>query len=139
MILLRNSTENDLTAVTGLWAECGLVVPWNSSESDFNLALSCPSSAILVLEDNQQIVATVMVGLDGHRGWFYLLAVKPEFQKMGLGRQIVEAGEDWLKERGCPKAMLMVRNTNGKVIDFYKQLGYKMDEVTVFGKRFDGN
>ena len=139
MILLRNSTENDLAAVTALWAECGLVVPWNNPEGDFNLALASPSSAILVLEDNQQIVATVMVGLDGHRGWFYYLAVKPEFQKAGLGRQIVEAGEDWLKERSCPKAMLMVRHANSKVIDFYKQLGYKMHEVSVFGKRFDGN
>lgn len=139
MILLRNSTENDLADVTGLWDECGLVVPWNNPEADFILALSSPSSAILVLEDNQQIVATVMVGLDGHRGWFYFLAVKPEFQKTGLGRQIIEAGEDWLKERGCPKAMLMVRHTNNQVIDFYKQLGYKMDEVSVFGKRLDGN
>ena len=87
MVLLRNSTENDLANVTSLWGECGLVVPWNDPEDDFSRTLSSPSSAILVLEDNQQIVATVMVGLDGHRGWFYFLAVKPEFQKTGLGRQ----------------------------------------------------
>ncbi len=139
MILIRNSTENDLVNVIGLWGECGLVVPWNNPETDFNLAMSSTSSTILVLERDKQIVATVMVGLDGHRGWFYFLAVKPEFQKMGLGRQIVEAGEDWLKERGCPKAMLMVHHSNSRVMNFYKQLGYKMEEVSVFGKRFDWN
>jgi len=78
----------------------------------------------------------VMVGFDGHRGWFYYLGIRPEHQNSGNGSALVAAAEDWLEAQGAPKAMLMVRHSNKKVIDFYKRIGYNVEEAYVLGKRF---
>lgn len=75
-----------------------------------------------------------MVGHDGHRGWVYYLAVAPELQGTGAGREMMSHVEKWLAERGVPKAMLMVRETNQKVVGFYESLGYKVEETIVMSR-----
>jgi ribosomal protein S18 acetylase RimI-like enzyme len=79
-----------------------------------------------------------MVGHDGHRGWLYYLGVDPARQKSGRGRPLGAAAEAWVKDRGVPKAMLMVRPENGKVRAFYAALGYEEQERIVFARLLDG-
>ena len=79
-----------------------------------------------------------MVGHDGHRGWFYYLAVDPDRQGSGFGRAITAAAEAWLRERGIAKAQLMVRPGNEQVRAFYQALGYGEQERIVFAKWLDG-
>jgi ribosomal protein S18 acetylase RimI-like enzyme len=40
---------------------------------------------------------------------------------------------------GCPKINLQVRSTNGGVIEFYKRLGYNIDDVASLGKRLESD
>ena len=86
----------------------------------------------------ERVVATVMVGHDGHRGVLYYLAVDPVFQKQGLGKAAVTAAESWLKQRGVWKVNLMVRSENEKAGRFYEHMGYEINPVVSFGKRLDG-
>jgi ribosomal protein S18 acetylase RimI-like enzyme len=65
-----------------------------------------------------------MVGHDGHRGTMYYVSVAPSERGRGYGRQLVEAAEAWLRERGVWKANLLVREGNEAVLGFYDQLGY---------------
>ncbi len=81
------------------------------------------------------MVATVMVGYDGHRGWINYLAVAPNLQRQGVGRQLMAAAESRLRERGCPKINLQVRRSNRGVIAFYERLGFSEDDVVSLGKR----
>jgi ribosomal protein S18 acetylase RimI-like enzyme len=83
------------------------------------------------------VVATAMLGYDGHRGWVYYLGVDPEHQKGGLGRAIMERAEELLRAEGCPKINLQVRTSNEGVIAFYKRLGYALDDVVGMGKRLE--
>ena len=78
-----------------------------------------------------------MVGHDGHRGWVYYLAVQNTEQRKGLGRQPMQACEEWVRERGVPKVLLMVRPANHSVISFYESLGYEDGEVVVLGRFLD--
>ena len=71
---------------------------------------------------DNRVVATVMGGYDGHRGWIYYLAVDPAYQKMGLGRQIMEAIEQKILATGCPKVNLQIRADNNTVVEFYKNI-----------------
>jgi ribosomal protein S18 acetylase RimI-like enzyme len=84
------------------------------------------------------IVGAVMVGHDGHRGWFYYLGIDPAMQGRGYGRLITEAGERWLAARGVAKVMLMVRPDNAAVHAFYQSLGYFDQPRTIFAKWLDG-
>jgi ribosomal protein S18 acetylase RimI-like enzyme len=113
----------DEAAVTALWRECGLTVPYNDPSVDFRFALGKFNSDVLVTED---LSGAVMVGHDGHRGWLYYLAVAPARQRQGLGRMLVTAAEQWLTERGVPKVHLMVRETNTVVAAFYQRLGFDL-------------
>ena len=76
-----------------------------------------------------------MVGVDGHRGWIYYLAVDPQAQGRGHGEQMLTAGEQWLARHGARKVQLMVRNTN-PVGDFYLHHGYTDQQTLVYGKWF---
>jgi ribosomal protein S18 acetylase RimI-like enzyme len=136
MMSIRPANLEDQEAVIKIWVACDLVKPQNDPAQDFLLALKTITSDILVLEGDGGIVGAVMVGFDGHRGWYYYLGVEPELQSVGNGRLLIEAAEKWLQNQGAPKGMLMVRNSNSKVIGFYKKLGYNLEEISVLGKRF---
>lgn len=84
-----------------------------------------------------EIVASIMAGYEGHRGWLNYLAVAPERQRRGYGRAMVAEAERLLKDAGCPKINLLVRATNRAAVDFYRKLGYTVDEVACMGKRLE--
>ena len=132
---IREAVIGDQDQVISIWKLCELVKPQNDPVLDYQLALETKDSAVLVLETENSLIGSVVVGFDGHRGWYYYLGITPDHQSAGNGRLLVEAAENWLISRGAPKAMLMVRNSNSKVIGFYEKLGYSVEETSVLGKR----
>lgn len=133
-LAIRPFADGDREAVVALWDACGLLVPWNDPRADIALALSKPNAAILVGTEDARLVASVMVGHDGHRGWIYYLAVDPAQQGRGHGAAMVAAAERWLADAGMPKAQLLVRETNRRVMAFYERLGYAASPVTMMQK-----
>lgn len=122
---LREATEADIGALAALWQACGLTVWYNDPAADAAAFLAARQhAAILVLEQDGQLVGSVSVCHDSHRGWVYYLAVDPKAQKGGLGRRLMRAAEDWLRQRRIQKLNIMVRPTNKGVIEFYRRLGY---------------
>lgn len=111
---IRELEPDDEAAVVALWRACGLAMPWNDPASDIRRCVEGPSSALLVGVAERGVVATAIVGHDGHRGWIYYVAVHPELQGHGLGREIVAAAEAWLTDRDVPRLLLMVREGNQK-------------------------
>ena len=131
---ISDLTPEDLRSAAALWDQAGLTRPWNPPESDLRRALAGETSTVLGLFDEKTLVGTVMVGHDGHRGWVYYLAVDESHRGQGLGRQLMLAAEDWLRERGVVKLQLMVRSANAGVLDFYDHLGYEDSDVQVRAK-----
>jgi ribosomal protein S18 acetylase RimI-like enzyme len=131
-------TDGEVDAVAALWERCGLTRPWNDPRSDIALARRGPASTILIGRDGGQVVATAMVGHDGHRGWVYYVAVDPACQKRGFGRAIMNAAENWLRQAGIAKLQLLVRRDNAKAGAFYESIGYEEADTVVFAKWIDG-
>nr|WP_321483744.1 GNAT family acetyltransferase [uncultured Cohaesibacter sp.] len=125
-LIVSDIAEDEIETVVTLWRECGLTRPWNNPYSDIAFARSNDNSAVLVAreEEGGPIVASTMVGHDGHRGWTYYLSVSPEYQSAGLGKAMMKAVEEWHLAQGIWKSQLMVRTGNEKVISFYESLGY---------------
>jgi ribosomal protein S18 acetylase RimI-like enzyme len=128
----------DVSAVTALWQRAGLTRPWNDPAADIALARTQQNAAVLVGRDDSGIVASVLVGHDGHRGWVYYVAVDPDCRHKGYGGLIMEAAEDWLRARGIEKMQLLVRPDNSGVHAFYRSLGYVEQPRIVFAKWLDG-
>jgi ribosomal protein S18 acetylase RimI-like enzyme len=130
--------DADVTAVIALWQRCGLTRPWNDPAADIALARRGPNSTILIGRDGGTIVATTMVGHDGHRGWVYYVAVDPDRRGNGHGRAVMNAAEEWLRQAGIAKLQLMVRPDNAKVQAFYESIGYDEQERVIYAKWLDG-
>jgi ribosomal protein S18 acetylase RimI-like enzyme len=127
--------DEDVTAVIALWDSCGLTRPWNKPEKDIAFARGKEQSDVLVGIIEGEIVASIMVGHDGHRGSFYYVAVAPKHQGRGIGTLLIREGEKWLKERGVWKVNLLIRQENADVQLFYEQLGYEVNKVMSMGQR----
>jgi ribosomal protein S18 acetylase RimI-like enzyme len=130
--------DNDIAEVIALWQRCGSTRPWNDPEADIALARRGANSTILLGRNDGALVASVLVGHDGHRGWVYYVTADPEHRLMGYGRAIMSAAEDWLRARGILKLQLMVRKDNAKVHAFYRSIGYYNQETVTFAKWLDG-
>ena len=134
---IRPFAPSDEKSVVKLWTDCGLVVPWNNPHLDIRRKLMVQAEGFLVSLIDEQIIATVMAGYDGHRGWINYLAVAPQYRNRGIGRRLMEAAETYLRAAGCPKINLQVRSSNAGVIEFYHRIGFKTDDVLSLGKRLE--
>jgi len=135
--MIRPYECSDEVPVVQLWTDCGLIVPWNAPHRDILRKLEVQPEMFLVGCLDGHIIATVMAGYDGHRGWINYLAVHPNHQGTGIGRSMMDEAEIRLRAAGCPKINLQVRSTNAEVIEFYKKIGYKVDDVVSLGKRLE--
>lgn len=133
-MFIRSMRDRDEAAVIALWERAGLTRPFNEVGRDIRFGREGETSDILVGLLGEKIVASVLVGHDGHRGNVYYVATDPDCRAKGLGRDIMTAAESWLRERGVWKLNLMVRASNEKVRGFYEAIGYVTQPRTVFTK-----
>lgn len=134
-LFIRSYRPTDETAVISLWQRCKLTRPWNNPKQDIARKLRVDPDLFLVGELEGRVVASVMGGYEGHRGWVNYLAVEPEQRRRGFGRALMRAVEAKIEAKGGPKVNLQVREDNLDVIAFYERIGYKLDGVAGMGKR----
>ena len=132
---IREFKIADSEEVIALWQACELTRPWNDPQRDIQRKQDVNDALFFVGEHKNKIIASVMGGYDGHRGWIYYLAVSPEHQRQGLATQLVRFIEGKLLDLGCPKLNLQIRTDNVAVQAFYKQLGFGTDDAISMGKR----
>ena len=132
---IREFKAADSEELIALWQACELTRPWNDPQRDIQRKLDVDDKLFLVGVENNKIVASVMGGYDGHRGWMNYLAVAPEHQRRGLATQLVRCVEEKLLALGCPKLNLQIRTENIAVQSFYKEIGFGVDDAVSMGKR----
>ena len=125
----------DESGVVALWEECGLTRPWNDPRKDIARKLLVQPELFLVGSVGSQLIATVMAGYEGHRGWVNYLAVSPRWRGRGYGRALMERVEQLLLGLGCPKVNIQVRASNAEALGFYRAIGYAQEEIVSVGKR----
>jgi len=134
-VRISNFTPDHQDAVISLWDRCGLLRSWNDPALDIQRKGADRNGCFLLGHVDQRLVASIMVGYDGHRGTINYLAVDPDFSGQGYGKTLMIAAEDFLKSIGCPKVQLCVRLDNHAAVGFYSDLGYEIQPVHFFGKR----
>jgi ribosomal protein S18 acetylase RimI-like enzyme len=137
-LTIKAIEDGDIAEVIALWQRCGSTRAWNDPAGDIALARKETNATVLLGRHDGALVASVLVGHDGHRGWVYYVTVDPDHRFKGYGRAVMTSAENWLRSRGIEKLQLMVRGDNAKVRAFYEQLGYYDQERVVFAKWLDG-
>jgi ribosomal protein S18 acetylase RimI-like enzyme len=134
-MVIRAYDDGDEREVVALWdAAFPDTRTWNQPHAYLARLGTVPSSLLLVGERDGRVVATVIAGYDGVRGWIYHLAVQPALRGQGLGSAMLRAAERALTARGCAKVNLQVRADNAGVVRFYERLGYAVEPRVSFGK-----
>jgi ribosomal protein S18 acetylase RimI-like enzyme len=122
-------------AVIDLWNACNLIVPQNDPLVDIQKKLAFQPELFFIALLEGQLIGSIMVGYEGHRGWIQYLAVLPAFQKRGYGKKLVNKAIGELRKLGCVKVNLQVRRSNASVVEFYKHLGFEEEERISMGMR----
>jgi ribosomal protein S18 acetylase RimI-like enzyme len=134
---IRPFNPGDEEAIIELWKACKLVRPTNDPAKDIVRKRKVRGDLLLVGLSDGKIVASAMVGYEGHRGWVNYLAVSPRHWKLGFGRRMIAEAERRLRAEGCPKMNLQVHSSNNEAVAFYKAIGFVQDDVLSFGKRLE--
>ena len=129
--------ESHFDGVVALWQEAfPNPQPWNTPEVTIPAKLAMQQDLFLVaMDDGDRIIGSVLAGYDGHRGWLYAVAVLKEHRRRGVGSALVREAERRLLELGCVKINLQIQSANASGTEFYRRLGYEVEERVSMGKR----
>jgi ribosomal protein S18 acetylase RimI-like enzyme len=136
-VIVKPYSSQNMDDVIDLWNRCNLLRSWNDPKKDIKRKIKVNPELFLLGFIDNRLIATVVGGYDGHRGWINYLAVDPAYKQSGFGKQIMEAVEEKIGALGCPKINIQVRADNKDTLKFYESIGYKIDKVVSIGKRLE--
>ena len=125
---IREFQMADYEKVVTLWERAGLSTVRSDQRDEIRKKLLRDPDLFLVGVEAQTVVAAVIGGYDGRRGWAYHLAVEPEHHAQGRGSALLGALESRLRNKGCLKLNLLIDWNNAGVAEFYRRCGYSADE-----------
>lgn len=132
---IREMSIKDYKKVYKLWDNADIILKTSDKRDEINRMIKRNPYTCLVGEIDNEIVAAVMGGFDGRRGYVHHLAVKPGLQKQGLGREMMDELMNRFEELKVIKVHLFVENKNEKVKKFYKKIGFEeRTDLTDFSK-----
>src|SRR5215203_4668098 len=87
--------------------------------------------AMLWRGERGEVVAFNVAHLSGSEGWMGPLAVRPDYQGGGVGKEVVRAGVEWLRGRGARTIGLETMPRTMDNIGFYSGLGFVPGRLTL--------
>ena len=108
--------------------------PRNSANVSIPKKREVHPELFLIAVDDDRVVGTAMAGYDGHRGWLHSVAVLRAYRRRGIGTALVREAEKRLRAMGCVKINLQILPENAGVADFYRRLGFAVEERISMGK-----
>jgi ribosomal protein S18 acetylase RimI-like enzyme len=130
-VRIRNFRLGDYAQVLEIWATTGLNGDGENLDA-LARQLSWDSELVLVAEKDERIIGVIMGSVDGDKAYFYRLAVLPEYQRMGVGQQLVKELEERFRSRGASEVVIMVNSQSP--LPFYHSLGYKVKPLVTLSK-----
>ena len=101
---------------------------WLSDDDDYEnlkVFLKRNSGLNYIVLDNNKIIATLKCSHDGRRGYFHHLAVKKDYRKQGIARELVDMCTEKLKEAGITRYRVFALDSNPEAIKFWKHIGFE--------------
>ena len=125
-ILIRPLRIGDYAKIYALWKDAGEGVGLGESDSRAAIGryLSRNRGLSLVATSGGRVVAAVLCGHDGRRGYLHHLAVARKWRRRGIGRRLVAACLEKLRSEDIPKCNLFLFASNVKGQAFWRSLGW---------------
>ncbi|TWT77322.1 Acetyltransferase YpeA [Posidoniimonas polymericola] len=123
---VRPMTIDDYPAVYALWVSTPGVGVDETDERDPTARFleRNPGLSLVAADSDQQIVAAVLCGHDGRRGYLSHLAVDERARGVGLGRRLVAECLAALAGQGVGKCNVRIFAENEAAARFWERMGY---------------
>ena len=122
-VVIRELRAVDGDQLRRLWEACGFRSLGDDDLSLARLARRNPG-LLLVASEGTQIVGSALGAWDGRRGWIYHVATAESHRRQGIATRLVDQVEAGLRDLGCPKVSVLVRDENGNGGEFWTARGY---------------
>jgi ribosomal protein S18 acetylase RimI-like enzyme len=139
-LVLRRATAKDAPAIGAVfdaavragWGYLGELAQqpmFAPKDWDQLVADHAPPNVLLVATDQ---AGTVLGYTAAHPedGELFLLFVHPAYAGQGVGRTLLAAAHDALREAGCQQAFLFTHQQNDRALAVYERAGYRPDGTT---------
>ena len=125
MIKYREASLLDIPVLVSLDREYFPDTAWPAEQ--FRGEIGKPTRFFLTVEVNEEIIAYAGAFLPGAggEGDIMTIAVKPEYRRQGIAKELIARLESWAKARGASAMMLEVDVKNESAISLYSHLGYE--------------
>jgi len=123
---IKNFTMENYEDIIALWRKAGISVGSTDSKKEIKKMLDLNPNLFLIGKLNNIIIAVVMGGFDGRRGYVHHLAVDPIYQKKGYGKMIIYELINRFRTNGVHKIHLFIEKNNQDVVNFYKNLNWQV-------------
>jgi ribosomal protein S18 acetylase RimI-like enzyme len=127
--LIRTGLADDVAAVLDLWRRAEASASSTESAADVHGLLERDPEALLVAEEDGEIVGSLLVGWDGWRGTFYRLAVDPRLRRRGLASVLVQTGEERLRVLGARRLNAIIETEEDDAMAFWAAAGYELQSA----------
>ena len=126
---IRPAGSGDAAAVLALWeSERSGHASTPDRVEDIRRLIADSPGALLVAEDEGEIVGVLIAAWDGWRGNLYRLAVREDRRRQGIGLALIRAGEEYLRGRGARRVTALVAFDDESAGGFWDAAGYPQDE-----------
>lgn len=133
-VTIRTMAPDDYNGVAALWSRAdGVGLSDADSREGVARFLERNPGLSLVALDGEDVVAAVLCGHDGRRGYISHLAVADPHRRRGLATGMIEHCISALREAGIDKCHLFVFHTNEGARTFWSETGWtERGELDVF-------
>jgi ribosomal protein S18 acetylase RimI-like enzyme len=132
--VIRPATAADVEAVLALWRADAATASSTDDVAGVRGLLARDPEALLLAEEDGELVGTLVAGWDGWRGGLYRLVVVSEQRRRGIGAALVEAGEARLRALGVRRVHLLMVPSDETARAFWCSVGYGEDTLMRFVK-----
>lgn len=124
---IRKMKRGDLKTLVNLEKRSFPIGPYDYNMLKVSYKLSKGMS--IVMEESGKIVGyAIGIELDETQCDVESIAIDPDYQGRGMGRQLLQALEDIMRSRGYKRSVLEVREKNVSAIKLYLRAGYRQSE-----------
>lgn len=126
MVQIDKLTAADLEQVSRMEQEC-FSMPW--SEKSFEEILDNPKAVYVVAREDEQVIGYCGAYLILDEADINQVAVAPAHREKGVGRMMLTALMERLKQAGAESVTLEVRKSNIPAIALYEGLGFRTEGI----------
>ena len=122
---LVNSAYRGESSRSGWTTEADILDGIRTSESALTEILQDGHTILLLKDQNDQLIGSVLLELHDRGVYLGMLTVKPTLQGAGLGKLLLHAAEAWANDQGKTSIYMTVISVRSELIAWYERHGYQ--------------